>query len=200
MIYYPLQTLLDANIQDIVIVSGREHMGDVMELMGSGKELGCDFTYKVQDEPGGIAEALKICHNVIPEDEYIVVILGDNVFLPSPGIVLSRGARVYLKFVGNASRFGVATITNGAITDIREKPKVSVGYAVTGLYIYDNTVWDYIYRLKPSKRKELEITDLNMMYLNEGKLKYSEVPGFWSDAGTFESMKVTQEYVWKNHA
>jgi len=204
MIYYPIQTLINNGIRDIIIVTGRDHMGDVIGLLGSGKQFEADFTYKVQDEPGGIAQALSICQDVIYADS-VAVILGDNIFLPAPrvpraksGIWPYRGAHLYLKWVKDASRFGIATVKSDEIIDIQEKPYLDKGYAITGLYIYGKEVWDYLEDLEPSSRGELEISDVNRRYMQEGSLTYSVLTKdtFWSDAGTFESMRATQEYLW----
>jgi glucose-1-phosphate thymidylyltransferase len=197
MIYYPLQTLLDNKIKDIVIVTGREHMGDVMELLGSGEEFNADFTYKVQDKAGGIAQALGLCKNLLGNEQF-AVILGDNIFLPSPKIGYGCGAQIFLSYVRDVNRFGAAILFNGYVVDIQEKPSGFYnGFAITGLYIYTSKVWDFIQKLKPSQRGELEISDVNKMYLNKDRLQHKVLEGFWSDAGTFESMKDAQDYIWR---
>jgi glucose-1-phosphate thymidylyltransferase len=194
MIYYPLSTLIENGINDICIVSGREHMGDVMDLLGSGSEFGCDFTYKVQDKPDGIAGALKLCAK-FAEWGNVAVILGDNIFLPAPTI--KEGTKVYVKYMANASRFGVATFDFQGLHFV-EKPDVNYGYVVTGLYVFDSAVWGYLDYCKLSKRGEYEITDVLNMYANDNNISTIIMDDvFWSDAGTFESMRETQEYLWR---
>lgn len=189
MVYYPLKTIISGGITDIMIVSGKGHAGHFLELMGSGKEFGVKLSYAVQEEAGGIAQALALAEE-FAEGESVCVILGDNIFeddFDVSGFI--GGARIYLKEVEDARRFGVATIVNGKVLKITEKPKdPASNYAVTGLYVYDNTVFDRIRKLKPSKRGELEITEVNDAYVREGKMDVRYVKGFWSDAGTFESL------------
>lgn len=200
MIYYPLQTLIDAGIKDILIVSGQGHVGHFLELLGSGAEYGVHFTYEIQKDAGGIAQALGLARNFADEDN-VTVILGDNIFQDSVREAVDSfqsGARIFLKEVPDANRFGVAEINkaNGSVLGIEEKPvHPKSNYAVTGLYIYDNSVFDIIKTLKPSKRGELEITDVNNAYIRQGKLSYSILEGFWSDAGTFESLYRASELV-----
>jgi glucose-1-phosphate thymidylyltransferase len=203
MICYPLQTLLNSGINDIIVVTGREHMGDVVRFLGSGDKFDCTFTYKVQDKPGGIAQALGLCCGVVG-DENMAVILGDNIFNPYPMIPYNDGddlgASLILTHHKNAERFGVAWIEHDKIVRIEEKPQnARGGWVITGVYLYDSSVFDYIGELIPSSRGELEISDVNRMYMKEGKLGYVKYKGFWSDAGTFDSLIKTQEELWKNH-
>jgi glucose-1-phosphate thymidylyltransferase len=194
MIYYPLEVLLDGGITQIAIVTGTDHMGDVVTLLGSGKEFGARFTYKVQDEAGGIAQALSLVED-FANHESIAVILGDNIFQKRFGSSIRafsetpKGAHVFLKEVPDPQRFGVAELNNGRIVKILEKPKNPTSpYAVTGLYLYDADVFNVVRNLKPSARGEYEITDVNNAYLAREQLGHTVVDGWWSDAGTFESL------------
>ena len=195
MIYYPIERLLQAGIQEILIVTGTEHMGSVVNLLGSGKDFKCRFTYKVQDEAGGIAQALALAENFAGGED-IVVILGDNIFQDDltpyikDYIKQKGGARLILKEVPDPQRYGVAEIKDGLILSIEEKPKKPKSHnAVTGIYIYDKEVFGYIRTLKPSGRGELEITDVNNKYIADKKCAYSVFNGFWTDAGTLESLR-----------
>lgn len=198
MIYYPLKKLIQANITDILIVTGKEHMGDVVQLLGSGTDFGCHFTYRVQDEAGGIAQALLLAEEFAAKGP-ITVILGDNIFqesLLNSVTGFKRGAKLLLKKVPDPERFGVATINGDNITNIVEKPsKPESNFAVTGVYIYDATVFDIIRTCEPSARGELEISDVNAAYLSRGEVTYSMLNGWWSDAGTFQSLAKATEYV-----
>jgi len=191
MIYYPLYTLLDACIRQIMIVSGKGHAGHFLELLGSGKDFNAKFTYEVQEEAGGIAQALGLAED-FADKEPVVVILGDNIFEDNfkKGIQdFKGGAKVFLKEVNYPQRFGVAEVKGDRILNIEEKPeKPKTNLAVTGLYIYDSKVFKVIKTLKPSKRGELEITDVNNYYIKEGKMSFATVKGFWSDAGTIDSL------------
>jgi glucose-1-phosphate thymidylyltransferase len=203
MIYYPLQTLIDAGIRDILIVSGKGHAGHFLELLGSGQDFGVHFTYEIQKEAGGIAQALGLAKSFADEDS-MAVILGDNIFEDNVKDAVrsfKSGGHIFLKEVPDAKRFGVAEVekSTGKVLGIEEKPAApKSNYAVTGLYIYDNTVFDIIRTLKPSRRGELEITDVNNEYLRQGNLKYSMLNGYWSDAGTFESLFRASELVRKS--
>jgi|SRR3990167_1114346 len=191
MIFYPLQTMLDAGIKDILIISGREYAGHFSELLGSGSQFNATFTYKVQDEAGGIAQALGLAKNFIGGSlEPFLVLLGDNVFGDKLNTRLEGQAKVFLKKVKDAHRFGVPEFDyNKKIEFIVEKPKAQhSGWAVTGAYIYYKDVFELIGRLKPSDRGELEITDINNYYAKLEILDYDKLDGFWSDAGTFESL------------
>jgi len=199
MIYYPLQTLIDAGIEEIMIVSGRGHAGHFLELLGSGNEFGVHFTYEIQEEAGGIAQALGLAED-FSDNEPVTVILGDNIFQDNVRRAVDAfksGARIFLKEVPDAHRFGVAEIKGDRIVSIEEKPKTpKSNFAVTGLYIYDQRVFDIIHTLKPSGRSELEITDVNNEYIRMGEMGFSHLEGFWSDAGTFESLFRASELIW----
>jgi len=198
MIYYPLQTLIDAGIDDILVVSGRGHAGHFLELLGSGVQFGVQLTYEIQENAGGIAEALSLTDG-FADDEPVAVILGDNIFqenIRSAMESFNSGARIFLKEVSDAKRFGVAEIEGDRIVSVEEKPVVpKSNLAVTGLYIYDPGVFDIINALKPSGRGELEITDVNNEYIRMGEMSYSVLEGYWSDAGTFESLFRASELV-----
>jgi glucose-1-phosphate thymidylyltransferase len=191
MICYPLNTLMNAGIDDILIVSGRGHVGHFLELLGSGSDMGIRISYEVQEGAGGIAQALGLARRWSDEDS-LTVILGDNIFEDSVKDAVHSfrsGARVFLKEVPDAQRFGVAEVSGDRITGIEEKPKQPrSNLAVTGLYIYDNEVFSIIKDLKPSGRGELEITDVNNAYIRKGTMTFSRLKGFWSDAGTFDSL------------
>jgi len=203
MIYYPIEKLVSAGIEEILIVTGIEHMGDVVNLLGSGKAFGCRFTYKVQDEAGGIAQALALAED-FSYGNPLTVILGDNIFKAGLKKYIDRfkaqakGARVLLKQVKDPRRFGVAEISDNRVIKIEEKPKKPRSdYAITGIYFYDASVFDVIRTLKPSARGELEITDVNNAYLEKGELAFDILEGWWSDAGTFESFSRVNELVIK---
>ena len=195
MIYYPIQTLVDAGIEDILIVTGGNNAGDFLRLLGNGSEFGLKhINYTYQRGEGGIAEALGLAEH-FAHGEKIVVILGDNLieksirryaedFRKQPG-----GAKVLLKKVPDPERFGVAEVKGKKIINIEEKPKKPKSdLAVTGIYMYDARVFDIIRPLKPSKRGELEITDVNNAYIKLGKMTFDVLDGWWTDCGTFESL------------
>ncbi|MFB3851709.1 MAG: sugar phosphate nucleotidyltransferase [Acidobacteriota bacterium] len=201
MIYYPVEKFTEIGIEEILIVTGTEHMGDVVSLLGSGREFKCRFTYKVQDEAGGIAQALLLAENFAGGDS-VSVILGDNIFEDSLKMMAEnfiknqkeKGARIALKKVGDPQRFGVATLKGDKVVKIVEKPKEPESdYAVTGIYFYDATVYEIIKKQKPSGRGELEITDVNNVYIERNELQYDFLNGWWTDAGTFESLKTANE-------
>jgi len=191
MIYYPLQTLVNAGIREIIIVSGRGHAGHFLELLGSGMEFGVQLTYEIQEKAGGIAEALGLAESWV-DDDPVAVILGDNIFqdsILSDATSFQKGAKIFLKQVPDAQRFGVAEISEDRVVSIEEKPENPKSqYAVTGLYLYDPDVFSVIRKLKPSGRGELEITDVNNAYIKRGEMQFSLLKGFWSDAGTFDSL------------
>jgi glucose-1-phosphate thymidylyltransferase len=194
MIYYPIHSLKKAGVTEILIVTGREHMGDVMELLGSGSEYGVEFTFKVQDQAGGIAEALGLAKH-FANGERCVIILGDNVFEDNITPFVESfakqecGAKILLKEVSNPQRFGVVELKDGKIVSIEEKPKnPKSNFAVTGIYMYDSKVFEIVKTLKPSGRGELEITDVNNAYIKNGTLTYDILKGWWTDAGTPESL------------
>ncbi|MBI2063122.1 MAG: NTP transferase domain-containing protein [Candidatus Yanofskybacteria bacterium] len=200
MIEYPLQTLLKAGIKEVLIISDREHAGDFVEYLGSGKDYSARFTYKVQDEAGGIAQALLLAED-FADSKPVTVILGDNIFEDSISRAVKTfrsGASIFLKKVADPERFGVAVLKNKRVIKILEKPEKSPSqYAVTGLYQYDKNVFKIIKRLKPSARGELEITDVNNVYIKHGKLKTELMNGFWSDAGTFDSLSKSTSWALK---
>lgn len=205
MIYYPIERLIKAGIREILIVTGLDHIGGVVNLLGSGKEFGCRFTYKVQDEAGGIAQALALAENFAAGSS-VVVILGDNIMEDSLVPYLENytgngyeGAQILLKSVHDPQRFGVAQVEGDKVIGIEEKPEFPKSdMAVTGIYFYDSTVYDIIKTLKPSGRGELEITDVNNHYISTGKMRWCKMDGWWSDAGTFESLDYVQGLVKEN--
>ena len=195
MIYYPIQTLVDAGIKDIMVVTGGKNAGDFLRLLANGKHFGLthiDFTY--QDGEGGIAEALGLARH-FADNGKLCVILGDNIIGGSIRTAVEdfrkqpRGAKILLKEVSDAERFGVAEISGDRVMHIEEKPKnPKSNFAVTGFYMYDETVFEKIETLVPSGRGELEITDVNNAYIREGTMTFSYLEGWWTDAGTFESL------------
>ncbi len=196
MIYYPIQCLINAGIKDIMIVTGGQFAGDFLKLLGNGKDFGLQhINYTYQEGEGGIAEALSLCE-YFATGSPICVVLGDNIIQNNINQAVtdfknnnSQGAMVLLKEVEDAHRFGVAELKNGIVTNIIEKPKNPPSkFAVTGFYLYDKMVFDYIKQCKRSERGELEITDVNNRYIKEGSLKYSFIDGWWTDAGTFPSL------------
>ena len=202
MIYYPIQKLVECGIEEVLIVTGTEHMGDVVNLLGSGWEFGCKFTYKVQDEAGGIAQALSLAEHFASGDP-VTVILGDNIFKSSLKQAVQsydgQGAKLLIKEVPDPQRYGVAEIEGDHILSIEEKPeKPKSNYCVTGVYMYDAKVFDYIKTLTPSRRGELEITDVNNQYIRDGELKYDILDGWWTDAGTPESYRRANELMFKD--
>jgi glucose-1-phosphate thymidylyltransferase len=195
MIFYPLQTLINAGIEDILIVTGGGNAGDFLRLLGNGAELGLKhLNYTYQQGEGGIAAALALAEH-FAEGEKICVILGDNViegniqraaatFRKQPA-----GAKILLKRVPDPQRFGVPRLRGKRVVGIVEKPRRPPSpYAVTGIYFYDSTVFERIRRLRPSARGELEITDVNNSYIREGSMTWEVLRGWWTDAGTFESL------------
>ena len=201
MLLHPVRKLTEAGVDHILIITGTEHMGDVVGLLGSGSAYGCKFTFRVQDEAGGIAQALALAENFAGEDR-ICVLLGDNIFLDSISHDVSRfseqesGARVLLKEVHDPQRYGVARIEGDTVTEILEKPKdPPSSLAVTGIYFYDERVFDIIRTLKPSARGEYEITDVNNAYIQEGVMSFGELKGWWTDAGTFPSYHLANKLV-----
>ena len=201
MIFYPIEKLTSVGIEEILIVTGVDHMGDVVNLLGSGKDFRCRFTYKVQDQAGGIAQALALAEN-FADNQPMVVILGDNIFQNSlksyadKFIAQKNGARILLKQVANPQRFGVAEIIDGKVIGIQEKPEEPMSdYAVTGIYFYDALVFDIIRTLEPSARGEYEITHVNDAYIAREQLEYDILDGWWTDAGTFESLNRANELV-----
>ena len=197
MIFHPIEKLTGLGIQDILIVTGTEHMGDVVNLLGSGAEYNCRFTYKVQDQAGGIAQALGLAENFAGQDP-IVVILGDNIFEDD----LTRAARTYtgngamilLKQVPDPQRYGVALLDGDKVIEIQEKPEnPPTSFAVTGIYFYDSRVFSAIRDLKPSRRGELEITDVNNYYIRQNQMSSALLEGWWTDAGTPDSYRLANQ-------
>ena len=202
MVLYPLQTLLDAGIREILIVTGPDYAGHFMNLLGSGSKLGCRLTYRVQDEAGGIPHALALAEDFVGDD-HVAVILGDNIFednFSAPISSFQSGAVTFYKAVPDAHRFGVVEIdAYGHVISIEEKPQnPKTNFAQAGLYIYDSHVFNIIKQLRPSGRGELEIVDVNNAYLQKRQLVARPVRGFWTDAGTFESLQRANEYFSKS--
>lgn len=202
MIFYPLQALINAGIDDILIVTGGNHAGDFLRLLGNGKDFGLKhLNYTYQEGEGGIAEALALAEH-FSDHEKMVVILGDNVVEGNIARAVEdfgkqkEGAKILLKEVPDPQRFGVPEMVDGKILGIEEKPKAPKSrYAVIGIYMYDGRVFDIIRTLKPSGRGELEITDVSNAYIREGKMTCDILKGWWSDAGTFESLLRTSNLV-----
>lgn len=195
MIYYPLETLVKGGLRDIMIVTGGNNAGDFLRLLGNGKEFGLkDISYTYQEGEGGIADALKLAENFVDNDK-VVVMLGDNIIKEDISGAIAdfekqpEGAKIFLKEVSDPERFGVAEIEGGIVVNIEEKPvKPKSNYAVIGLYMYDNSVFEIAGKLEPSGRGELEITDVNNEYIRRGTMTYSIISSWWTDAGTFESL------------
>jgi glucose-1-phosphate thymidylyltransferase len=202
MIYYPIETLVDAGIRDVLIVTGGRKAGDFLRLLANGKEFGLrSINYAYQEGEGGIAEALALAEH-FAEDDRICVILGDNIVQGSIRTAVEafekqeKGAKILLKKVPDAERFGVAELQGERVIGIEEKPaQPKSDLAVTGLYLYDQTVFEKCRALKPSKRNELEITDVNNAYIREGSMTFDFLEGWWTDAGTFESLLRAQNLV-----
>jgi len=203
MVYHPLKKLVGAGLSDILLVSGTEHMGDFIELLGSGKDHACRLTYRVQDEAGGIAQALGLAE-LFCTGSRACVLLGDNIFEDSLVQMLRDAAArpewawIGLKDVHDPGRYGVAELDGDRVVGIEEKPKEpKSNLAVVGIYIYPPDVFEVIKTLKPSRRGELEITDVNNYYLREGRMGFSQLAGYWTDAGTLDSLDVANELVRK---
>ncbi|BBH18685.1 glucose-1-phosphate thymidylyltransferase [Paenibacillus baekrokdamisoli] len=196
MICYSLQSLNEAGISDILLVTGRQAAGSFIQFLGSGYEYGVSLTYRIQEEAGGIAQALELAKPFVGNDQKFVVLLGDNLFEESlkPHIDAfeqqPEGAMVLLKQVPDPERYGVPVFdANGYIERIDEKPAhPQTNYCVTGIYMYDTSVFTYITEQAPSNRGELEITDVNNAYAGKRKLAFSHLQGWWTDAGTFDSL------------
>ncbi|MFC4077969.1 sugar phosphate nucleotidyltransferase [Salinithrix halophila] len=194
MIYHAIFRMTECGIRDILVVTGMDHMGDIVRLLGSGSHFSARFTYKVQDQPGGIAQALALAADYAGS-ERVLVILGDNVFEDNlrPYVDSFRhqleGAKLLLKEVENPERFGVAEVDGDRILSIEEKPSQPKStYCVTGIYLFDPQVFSFIRELKPSERGELEITDVNNLYIRRSLLTFDILKGWWSDAGTPDSL------------
>jgi len=201
MVFYPINTLLKAGIDEILVVVGGPHAGHFMSVLRNGKNLGVKhLEFAFQENEGGIAEALRLAED-FAAGENITVILGDNTTdadISEPVKDFKDGALVFLKKVADPKRFGVPVFDKKypeKIVKIEEKPeKPKSDFAVVGLYIFDNKVFDYIHTNKPSARGEMEITDVNNRYIEKGNLKWAELKGFWSDAGTFKSLYLASRY------
>ena len=199
MIYHPLMRLRETGITRVAVVTSPEHMGDVVNLLGSGSHLGLDLTYRVQDEPGGIAQALGLCENFARGHPFLVV-LGDNILENNITREVQQyqkqneGARILLKEVADPERYGVPRFRGDQIVEIIEKPKSPPSqYAVTGLYFYDAQVFDFISSLSPSRRGEYEVSDLNCAYVQQSTLTYGILDGWWGDAGTLDGWHQANE-------
>lgn len=207
MIYYPLQALINAGIKDILLVTGGAYAGDFLRLLGNGHEFGLKhLNYTYQEGEGGIADALRLAEYFADEDK-ICVILGDNIIEKNICRAVDsfkrqkRGAKIILKEVPDPQRFGVPVFEGDKIVRIEEKPEVPKShYAVTGIYMYDATVFEIIKTLKPSARGELEITDVNNVYIQRGELTWEVLDGWWTDAGTFDSLLRASSLVAKSGA
>ena len=199
MILHSVKKMVDVKITDIMVITGTEHMGDMVSLLGSGKSYGCNFTYRIQDEPDGIAGALSLCEGFVGDDS-CVVILGDNIFEDSLNNVVEKflslkkerkhlsTCALALKEVLDPQRFGVAEIVGDTIRGIEEKPKhPKSNLCITGIYVYDDTVFDIIKSLRKSNRGEYEVTDVNNSYVDAGGVTFTRLQGWWTDAGTHES-------------
>jgi len=195
MVYYPIQTLVNAGIQEILLVTGGKNAGEFLRLLGNGRDFGLKhINYSYQEGEGGIAEALGLAEH-FADGEPVCVMLGDNIIENNIHDAVHNfekqdcGAQILMKEVQDAERFGVAEICGDRVVSIEEKPcNPKSNYAVIGIYLYDSTVFQKIRRLKPSGRGELEITDVNNFYIEEGNLSYEILEGWWTDAGTFESL------------
>jgi glucose-1-phosphate thymidylyltransferase len=202
MIYYPIHTLINAGIDDIMVVTGGNSAGDFLRLLGNGKEFGLShLNYTYQEGEGGIADALRLVEH-FADDQPICVVLGDNIIEGNIKGVAEQyseqgnGAKILLKKVPDPERFGVPVLDGDTVLKIEEKPKVPQSeYAVVGIYFYDSTVFDVIRTLKPSGRGELEITDVNNHYIDRGEMTWGELEGWWTDAGTFESLLRASNFV-----
>ena len=202
VIYYTIKTFVDAGLNEILIITGGEHAGDLLKLLGDGKELGLkEIHYTYQKEPKGIAHGLALAED-FADNGKIVLILADNIFEDSIRQDVEifekqeKGARLFLKKVADPERFGVAKVKGNKIIDVEEKPKTpKSNLAVTGLYMYDNQVFDVIRTLKPSARGEYEITDVNNFYIKQNTATFRELKGFWSDVGTFSSLYKTSKFM-----
>ena len=199
MIYHPLMRMRRAGVTDIALVTSPEHMGDVVNLLGRGSKMGIDLTYRVQDEPGGIAQALGLCRSFVGSDPFLVI-LGDNVIGEDIGDEVvafeeqirryGKGARVLLKQVHDPERYGVPDIQDGRIVKVIEKTSYPPSsYSVVVIYFYDASVFEYIDTLSPSERGELEISDVSNLYASHERLTHGVISSWWGDAGTFEGLE-----------
>jgi glucose-1-phosphate thymidylyltransferase len=201
MVYHPLKKMVGAGVREVLLVSGTEHMGDFVELLGSGRDHGCSLTYRVQDEAGGIAQALGLAEHFCRQARALVI-LGDNVFFdPLTDFLAAAAARpehawIMLKRVPDPGRYGVAEVRGDDVVGIEEKPsRPKSDCAVAGIYLYPPDVFEVVRRLRPSARGELEITDVNRHYLEQGRLGHRTLEGYWTDAGTLESLATANQLV-----
>jgi len=201
MIYYPISKLKEAGLTDIFVVTGKEHAGAIVNLLGSGYEMGLKFTYRIQDQAGGIAQALGLAEDFVGSDK-CVVILGDNIFEDNIADFVKKfdeqkeGAKILIREVKDPQRYGVAELEGDKVISIEEKPEFpKSNYSVTGIYMYDSSVFNIIKTLKPSVRGELEITDVNNEYIRRGTLTSNILTGWWTDAGTLESLAYANKLV-----
>lgn len=203
MIFHPLIRMKRAGVREVAVVTSPEHMGDVVNLLGSGRMFGLDLTYRVQDEPGGIAQAIGLCETFVGQDPFMVI-LGDNILAEDIGAEAEAyqkqltdggiGARVLLKEVPDPERYGVPRIEGDRIAEIIEKPSnPPSNYSVTGIYFYDSSVFDIIRGLHPSRRGEFEVSDVSNAYIERGTLTYGILSGWWGDAGTLEGWHEANE-------
>ncbi|OXM83504.1 sugar phosphate nucleotidyltransferase [Paenibacillus rigui] len=195
MIHYAIAKMAEAGVKELLLVLGKQSAGLYIDYIGNGRQWGLEVTYKIQEEAGGIAQALALAESFVYPDERLVVLLGDNLFENSLKEAVSRfgkqsgGAHVFLKKVADPQRYGVPVLQGSHITKIVEKPEQPPSqYAVTGIYLYDTAVFDYIRKQNPSNRGELEITDVNNAYAEQGKLTWTLLDGWWTDAGTHSSL------------
>ena len=205
MIFYPIERMVESGIKDIMIISGTAHMGSMFQLLGSGKEFGCNFTYRVQDIPNGIGGALSLCED-FASGEPTLVILGDNIFsenltrhILEYSLNIEKGCMLFLRKVKDPHRYGVATFNNGKLVKITEKPKTpDSDYCITGIYIYDKEVFKIIKTLNKSERGEIEVTDINNLYIRDGNASWCLIEKDWTDAGTWESYKSANDLFFEN--
>ncbi|MEF3307234.1 sugar phosphate nucleotidyltransferase [Paenibacillus sp. GYB003] len=200
MIHYAVAKLADAGIEDILLVIGKQSAGLFIDYLGGGKPWGVRLTYRIQEEAGGIAQGLALAEGFVAPGEKMVVLLGDNLFeddlkpLVEKFGAQEQGAMVVLKEVDDLNRYGVPVFLRDSIIFIEEKPSTpKSGYCVTGIYMYDSGVFDTIRKIRPSPRGEMEITDVNNVYAMEGRLRYGVLNGWWTDAGTFDSLREAGE-------
>lgn len=201
MLYHPITKLKEAGIEEILLITGQSDLGQIVSLLGNGKELGVDLTYRVQEEAGGIGHALSLAEGFVDQSR-CCVLLADNIFEDSLNSFREQfeqqqeGAKVILKEVLNPWRYGIAELEEGRVISIEEKPTLpKSNYCVTGIYFYDAQVFDFIKQSRPSQRGEIEITDVNNCYIREGKLTYNVLKGWWIDAGTFPSLHRANQLV-----
>lgn len=191
LVLYPLQTLINAGIEDIIVITGTEHIEQMAGFLGSGSQFNCRFSYRVQDEPKGIAQALGMAEEFVDGDD-VCAILGDNIYFNNLGDHIrnfTKGCHVFLKEVPDPERFGIAELQGDRVVSVEEKPlNPKSNFAQTGCYVYDHRCFEVIRNLKPSKRGELEITDVTKWYVEQGEITATILEDEWIDAGTFESL------------